>query len=84
MSDDRREFMLQALRIAALKVKLIENELHAMGISLKHGTIDPEGVVKWLHDEGLMGLLPQGAESASSIATSAPSAKPNGSPSSPA
>jgi len=82
MSDDgRREFMLTALRAAVLKAKLIENELTAIGVSLKHGMIDPEGVMQWLHEEGLTFLLPQ-VESGGSTATSAASAEQRPSPSS--
>lgn len=82
MSDEgRREFMLAMLRTAVLKTRLIENELMAIGVSLKHNMIDPEGVMRWLHDEGLMFLLPQDA-SGGSTDTSAASVSAKPSPSS--
>jgi len=82
MSDEgRREFLLAALRAAVLKVKLMENELLAIGVSLKHGMIGPEGVMRWVNEEGLMFLLPQ-MGSDGSIDTSATSASPKPSPSS--
>ena len=71
----RREFVLAALRSAVLRTRLIENELTMIGVSLRHNMIDEEGVMRWLHDEGLMYLIPQftGAveQIASSTATSA-------------
>jgi len=81
---DNNEFVLLGLRAAVLKAKLIENDLTAIGVSLKHGRIDPEGVLKWLHEEGLMFLMPEPFNTAGSTATSATGATPKPSPSNPA
>ena len=77
-----RELVLHGLRAAVLKTRLIENELTAIGVSLKHGMINPEGVMQWLHEEGLMFLMPELFGGAGSTATSATSASLSSSPSS--
>ena len=95
MSDQREQqwnaamrkneaMVLHGLRAAVLKARLIENELLAIGVSLKHGMIEPEGVMRWLHEEGLMFLMPEVFTDAGSTATSAASASLSSSPSSPA
>jgi hypothetical protein len=65
------EFVRLGLRAAVMKVRLMENELTAIGVSLKNGLIGPEGVMQWLHEEGLMFLMPDVFNSASSTDTSA-------------
>jgi len=83
MNDDgRKDFMLAGLRAATLKAKLMENELTAIGVSLKHGRITPEGVMEWLHSEGLMFLMPD-VFFGGSTDTSATSVSPKPSPSNP-
>jgi len=59
--DDHKEFLLSAMRSASLRVKLMENDLHTIGIALKADLIGTEMAVKWLHDSDLMflvGVLP--------------------------
>lgn len=77
-----REMVLHGLRAAVLKARLIENELTAIGLSLKHGMINPEGVMQWLHEENLMFLMPEMFGGVGSTATSATSVSPSSSPSS--
>jgi len=58
MDDNpHKEFLLAALRVALAKVKLIENELTAIGVALRTDLIGPDIAVKWVHDEGLMWLI---------------------------
>ena len=82
MSDGRREFVLAGLRAAVLRTRLVENELLAIGLALKHGAIDEEGVMQWLHSEGLMHLMPD--VFGGSTDTSAASVSPKPSPLNPA
>jgi hypothetical protein len=81
MSEEaRREFLLAALRAATARVRLIDNELTMIGVSLKHNMIDNEGVIKWLHSEGLMFLMPQlgpAGTNGASTDTSAENAAPS-------
>jgi hypothetical protein len=74
------EFVRLGLRAAVMKVRLMENELTAIGVSLKNGLIGPEGVMQWLHEENLMFLMPDVFNSASSTDTSATSADQSLSP----
>jgi len=80
MSHGHVEFLLAGLRAATLKAKLMENELLAIGVSLKHGRITPEGVMQWLHEEGLMFLMPDVFNLAGSTDTSATGAEQSSSP----
>jgi hypothetical protein len=50
MSLGRTEFTLAALRCACLRVKLIDNELAAIGIALKGGFISPDTALAWAED----------------------------------
>ena len=61
MDDPHKEFLLSALRSAALRVKLMENDLHSIGIALKADLVGTDMAIKWLHDSDLMflvGVLP--------------------------
>ena len=58
MDDDpHKEFMLAALRVASARVKVMDNEINAVGIALRDNMICAEMAVKWVHDLGLMFLI---------------------------
>ena len=58
MDDDpHKEFMLSALRVASSRVRLMGNEIDAIGVALSNNMIGPEMAVKWAHDLGLMFLI---------------------------
>lgn len=46
-TGSRRDLVLAALRCTSLRVKLIDNELTAIGTALKGGWITPETAVEW-------------------------------------
>lgn len=54
-ADDRREFMLAALRRASLNLQATAAELNEIGISLRCNMIDAEAAVSWLD---YIGALP--------------------------
>ena len=55
--DPHKEFMLNAIRIASLRAKLMDNELLNIGLALREDMIGPEMAVKWLSDHGLLWLV---------------------------
>lgn len=57
MDDDKKEFMLAALRVASARCKLMDNEITAVGVALRHDMIGPEMAVKWCYDAGLQFLI---------------------------
>jgi hypothetical protein len=64
MSDDvsHRDFLLQALRAASARAKLIDADITTIGLALKGDLIDPETAVRWIMDSGLLwivGALPE-------------------------
>jgi hypothetical protein len=52
-AETDRELLLAALRSAALRARLDENELNTIGVALRHGMISPEYAVEWLQDIGI-------------------------------
>ncbi len=52
--DDKREFMLAALRRASLNFQATAAELNEIGISLRRNMIDAEGAVTWLDHIGAL------------------------------
>jgi hypothetical protein len=45
-----REFTLAAIRVALLRMRLIEYELEAVGVALKGNFISPETALEWAED----------------------------------
>jgi hypothetical protein len=57
-----REFLLNALRLAAIRAKLVEQTVTTIGVALKSDMIGPETAVAWIRDENLLwwvGNLPE-------------------------
>jgi len=48
--ESRRNFTLAALRVALMRIKLIEYDLEAIGVALKGGLISPETALEWAED----------------------------------
>lgn len=46
----RREFTLAAIRVALLRVRLIEYELEAAGVALKGDFISPQVALEWAQE----------------------------------
>jgi hypothetical protein len=55
--DAHREFMLSALRSAALRCKIYECEINSIGVALKAKMIGPSEAILWAKDAGVMELL---------------------------
>ena len=57
----RRDFVLAALRSTCLRVKLIENEIAAIGTALKGGFITPDTALEWAGEmaPGCVGFIPE-------------------------
>ena len=61
--DSRREFLLSALRGAALRAKLYETDINSVGVALKGRMVTPDEAVKWAKDIGIidwLGPIPSG------------------------
>jgi hypothetical protein len=58
---DRVEFVLAALRCTIMRVKLVDNELAAIGVALKGGWITPDAALEWAEEvaPGCVGLIPE-------------------------
>lgn len=57
MTTPTQEFLLSAMRAAALRAKLMETDLKTIGMALSGGMITIDVALKWLHDVGAMGLV---------------------------
>jgi hypothetical protein len=58
-----RELMMQILRAAAARSRLITHTLESVGTSLKQRAITIEDAMAWLRDEGILDLLQFGPPS---------------------
>jgi hypothetical protein len=47
---DRRDYLLAELRCAALRARLWQSDIEAVGMALKAGLIEPEQALELLHD----------------------------------
>jgi hypothetical protein len=54
---DKREYLLAELRAAALRARLRQADIDAVGLALKAGLISPDQAVEHLSDCGLLRLL---------------------------
>jgi hypothetical protein len=59
-SAAEREILLNALRLATARSRLITNLLESVGTSLRHKQIDCEKAMEWLAEEGCVDLLELG------------------------
>jgi hypothetical protein len=56
-----RDFVLAALRCTSLRVKLIDNEITAIGTALRAGFISPDTALAWAEETapGCVGFIPE-------------------------
>jgi hypothetical protein len=61
--QSRRDFVLASLRCTCLRIKLIENEITAIGMALKGGLISPDLALEWAGEmaPGCIGFIPNTA-----------------------
>ena len=57
VARDKREYLLAELRAAALRARLWQADIDAIGLALKAGLISPDQAVEHLSDCGLLRLL---------------------------
>ena len=63
MTTPSQEFLLSAMRAAALRARLMETDIKTIGIGLSGGMITIDVALKWLNDVGAMGLVGEIPES---------------------
>ena len=52
-----RDLLMNLLRTESARSRLITNTLDTIGTALRHRSVDCEGAMKWLREEGLLDLL---------------------------
>jgi hypothetical protein len=55
--NSRREYLLAELRCAALRARLWQADVEAVGLALRGGLIEPEEVLELLHDCDVLCLV---------------------------
>jgi hypothetical protein len=58
-----REYLMQVLRAATARAKLIANQLDTVGVALRQKAVSVEDAVQWCVDEGIVDLLQFGPPS---------------------
>ena len=58
-----REYLMQVLRAATARAKLIANQLDTIGVALRQKAVSVEDAMVWARDEGIMDLLQFGPPS---------------------
>jgi hypothetical protein len=56
MRASRHEYLLNAIRCASLRAKLLEIEINSVGVALKGNAISDEVAIEWLKDIGAISL----------------------------
>jgi len=68
-SNGDREYLMQVLRAATARAKLISNTLDTIGVALRQKAVSVEDAMVWAQDEGILELLQFGPPSRSSGAS---------------
>jgi hypothetical protein len=58
-----REYLMQVLRAATARSKLISNQLDTIGVALRQKAVTVEDALQWAIDEGIIDLLQFGPPS---------------------
>jgi hypothetical protein len=58
-----REYLMQVLRAATARAKLISNTLESIGVALRQKAISVEDAMQWAKDEEILDLLQFGPPS---------------------
>ena len=64
-SNGDREILLQVLRVATTRSKLISNTLDGIGLALRQRAVTVADALQWAADEGIIDLLQFGPTRAS-------------------
>ena len=62
-SNGDREYLMQVLRAATARAKLISNQLDTIGVALRQKAVSVEDALLWARDEGILDLLQFGPPS---------------------
>jgi hypothetical protein len=62
-SNGDREYLMQVLRSATARAKLISNQLDTIGVALRQKAVSVEDALQWATDEGIVDLLQFGPPS---------------------
>jgi hypothetical protein len=60
-----REYLMQVLRAATARSKLISNQLDTLGVALRQRAISVEAALRWAAEDGILDLLQFGPTGAS-------------------
>ena len=61
-----REYLMQVLRAATARAKLISNTLDSIGMALRQRAVSVEDAMRWCRDEGIIDLLQFGPKGGTS------------------
>lgn len=61
-ADDGAEFLLAALRVAALRARLAQVELETIGIAVRRKMLSPAAAIEWLESLDAIDYLPREAQ----------------------
>jgi hypothetical protein len=62
-SNGDREYLMQVLRAATARAKLISNQLDTIGVALRQRAVTVADALQWAADEGILDLLQFGPPS---------------------
>jgi hypothetical protein len=62
-SNGDREYLMQVLRAATARSKLISNTLDSIGMALRQRAVSVDDALLWARDEGILDLLQFGPPS---------------------
>jgi hypothetical protein len=60
-----REYLMQVLRAATARAKLISNQLDTIGVALRQRAVSVEDALRWAQEEQILDLLQFGPTRAS-------------------
>lgn len=57
IEEQHREFLLNALRAASLRAKLMDADLTTIGVALRNNLIGADTALSWARDAGLLEMI---------------------------
>ena len=66
--ERHKEFLLTALRAAALRARTMEADINTIGVALKGDLIGPDTAVRWIMEAGLLPIVGAIPEATTKIA----------------
>jgi len=59
VAPPNHEFVLATMRVGSLRVKLLANEIDAVGVALKNHLISVDDAIAWLDEIGALQFIPE-------------------------